>query len=97
MALKIVWTKRAQTGFSKIIDYLDANFSEREIRNFVRQSQDFFDLLAQHPEMLEESRSRKGLFRGPMNKHTILTYRVDRRKNQIQLINIRPARMKPLK
>ncbi|GAB3000163.1 hypothetical protein GCM10027284_17080 [Cyclobacterium sediminis] len=45
MALEIVWTTRAQTGFARIIEYLETHFSEKEVRQFVRQSNDFFELL----------------------------------------------------
>lgn len=53
MALEIVWTKRAETGYAKIIEYLEIHFTEKEIRKFVRQSHQFFELLSQYPEMLE--------------------------------------------
>ncbi|MEM9337913.1 MAG: type II toxin-antitoxin system RelE/ParE family toxin [Bacteroidota bacterium] len=97
MALKIVWTKRAQTGYDKIIDYLKTHFSDEEVRRFVRQSNEFFKLLCQYPELLESTKKHNYLRRGPMNKHTILTYRIKPRKKQIELINIRFARQKPLK
>lgn len=94
MALEIVWTKRAQTGYDKIIDYLEAHFSDKEVQRFVRE---FFELLAQYPELLESTKKQKYLHRGPINKYTILTYRIKPRKKQIELINIRSARQKPLK
>lgn len=97
MALEIVWTKRAQTGYDKIIDYLETNFSEREVQRFVRQSNEFFKLLSQYPELLESTKKQKYLRRGPINKYTILTYRIKPRNKQIELINIRSARKKPLK
>lgn len=97
MALKIVWTKRAHAGFSEIVEYLEFNFSEKEVRNFIHQSNEFFELLSHFPEILERSSGQKDFFRGPMNKHTILTYRVNSGKNQIELINIRASRKKPLK
>ena len=36
MALEIVWTTRAINGFEEIIEYLETHFTEREVRNFVR-------------------------------------------------------------
>ncbi|WP_194778570.1 type II toxin-antitoxin system RelE/ParE family toxin [Pararhodonellum marinum] len=96
MALEIVWTKRAQQGFDNIIQYLLTHFTEKEIREFVRQSNEFFQLLAKYPELLEETKHQKNLRRGPINKHTILTYRIKPRKNQIELINIRSSKQKPL-
>ncbi len=97
MALKIVWTKQAENGYDEIIDYLSEHFTEKEIRNFVRQTNQFFELLAQYPNMLESTNKYKNLHRGPINKYTLLTYRVKPRKNQIELINIRSSRKKPLK
>ena len=97
MALEIVWTTRATIGYGKIVEYLETNFTEREVRNFIRHSHEFFQLLTQYPEMLERTERQKNVFRGPLNKHTILTYRLKPQKGQIELINIRPARKKPLK
>ena len=97
MALEIVWTKRAQTGYDKIIDYLETHFSDMEVQRFVRQSNEFFNLLSQYPELLESTKKHNYLHRGPINKYTILTYRIKPRKKQIELINIRSARQKPLK
>ena len=56
MALEIVWTKRAQTGYDKIINYLEINFSGNEVQRFVRQSNEFFKLLSQYPELLESTK-----------------------------------------
>lgn len=98
MALEIVWTKRAETGYAEIIEYLETHFTEKEIRKFVRQSHQFFELLSQYPEMLESSsQKQKYVRRGPINKYTILTYRIKPRKKQIELLNIRSSRQKPLK
>lgn len=97
MALEIVWTPQAEKGFEKIITYLSENWSEREVQNFVRESFRFFELLTEHPEILEKSDKQKNVYRGPMDKHNILTYRFKPRKKQIELLNIRSAKQKPLK
>ena len=97
MALEIVWTTRAINGFEEIIEYIETHFTEREVRNFVRQTSEFLELLKEYPEMLERTGRQANVFRGPLNKHTILTYRLKPQKGQIELINIRAARRKPLK
>lgn len=94
MALEIVWTKRAEKGYAEVIEYLETHFTEKEVRRFVRQSQEFFELLRQYPGILESSKKHKNIHRGPMNKFTILTYRVRPRKQQIQLLNIRSSRQR---
>lgn len=97
MALEIVWTKRAEQGYDRIIKYLEDKWTEREVRNFVQESNQFFELLKQYPEMLQRTNHRKNVYRGPINKHTMLTYRIKPRKKLIELINIRSTRQKPLK
>lgn len=95
MAVEIIWTKRAEKGFNSIIEYLVENWTEREIETFVKQSFHFFDLLSEHPELLQKS-DKKNIYRGAMDNHNILTYRFKPRKKQIELVNIRPAKRRPI-
>ena len=97
MAFKIVWTKQAIKGYDKIIDYLEKNWSEKEILNFVNESDKFFETLSLHPEILQKTNKQKNVYRGPINRLTILTYRVKPLNKQIELVNIRGSRQKPLK
>tara|TARA_B100000378_G_C17872386_1_gene352558 strand:- start:117 stop:410 length:294 start_codon:yes stop_codon:yes gene_type:complete len=97
VALEIIWTKRAINGYDNIIKYLEENWTEREVRNFVKETTKFFELLVLFPEILEKSSRQKNTYRGPMDKHSIITYRVKSRNKQIQILNIRSAKRKPLK
>ncbi len=97
MAFKIIWTKQAIKGYAKIIDYLEENWSEKEIINFIKVTDQFFETLILHPEILQRSNNQKNLYRGPINRLTMLTYRIKRVNKQIELVNIRGTRQKPLK
>ncbi len=97
MALKIVWTKRAEVGYEKIIDFLEQNWTDKEIKVFLQKSKYFFELLKQFPELLQKSSTKRNVHRGPLDKHTIITYRIKKRKQQIEIVNIRSARRMPLK
>jgi len=97
MAFEIIWTKRAAKGYDRIVNYLNDNFSEREIIDFVADTDRFFETLSTHPEILQKTNKRKYIYRGPINKLTILTYQIKPINRQIVLINIRGARQKPLK
>ena len=55
MALEIVWTKRAEIGYDNIINYLKTHFTDKEVRNFVSESNDFFNLLSVFPELLKKT------------------------------------------
>jgi plasmid stabilization system protein ParE len=97
MALALVWTQRAIQGYDKIVRYLEQHWTDKEVRNFIHESDEFFALLSEYPELLQKTSRRKNIHRGPMNKLTVITYRVKPRKQQIELINISGARQKPLK
>ncbi len=97
MALKIVWSKRAENGYDKIIQYLAEEWTDREIRNFIEETRQFLSLLEKNPHLLEQSQVRKNIYRGHMNRLTIVTYRVKPRKKQIELLNVRSSRQKPLR
>ncbi len=97
MALALVWTNRAILGYDKIVRYLEQHWTDREVRNFIQESDEFFTLLSQYPELLQKTSRHKNVYRGPMSKFTVITYRVKSRKQQIEIINIRGARQKPLK
>jgi plasmid stabilization system protein ParE len=97
MAVKLVWTKRAIQGYDRIVKYLEEEWSENEVRNFVRETAHFVDLLKENPKMLEPTGKHKNLYRGPINRITNVTYRYKPEKMEIVLVNIRASRRKPLK
>jgi plasmid stabilization system protein ParE len=70
MALKIVWTVRAAQGFDRIIKYLEEQWTEKEVKNFVKEANVFFELLKEHPGILQMSSQRKNIHRGPINQVT---------------------------
>jgi len=97
MALKVVWTRRAEEVFSQIVNYLETNWTDREIRNFIQKTYQFIELLKINSYLLEPSKTMKNTHRGPINRFTIATYQVKPRKGTIVLLNIRSAKQKPLK
>jgi len=97
MALEIVWTYSALRGFEKIVKYLETNWTERELRNFLQETNNFVNLIRKNPEILQKTTQRKNVFRGPLNRYSIITYRVNIQHNKLEILNIRGVRQKPLK
>lgn len=91
-----MWSKREDQGYDHIIKYLEDEWTDKKVQNFVRETKHFFDLLKQNPRILESSTTHKDLYRGPINRLTILTYRFKPRAKKIVLVNIRDARKKRL-
>ena len=97
MAIKLVWSKRAIQGFERIVKYLEKEWTEKEVGNFIKETNQFLQLLKENPHMLEPTGKQKNMYRGPINRLTILTYRYKPRKKEIVLVNIRETRREPLK
>jgi len=76
MAKKIVWTKRANTKFNKIIAYLEQQWGQNVTQNFVIKTYDIIDLISDQPDLgTLENQDQK--IRGfPLTKHNRLFYRV---------------------
>ena len=92
MGLKIIWTKQANEGFENILNYLESNFSEKEIRKFVKDTLHIVSLIKDFPEILPKTSHHKNLRRGPINKQSLITYRILPKKGTIEIINISSAR-----
>lgn len=91
---RIYWSRRALIGYAAILDYLDKNWTQKEIVKFEKEIADFILLLSKNPKVLQRIKGK--IRRGPINKLTILTYQVDFNKEEIYLLNIRSARQKPI-
>jgi len=94
VALKVVWTRQAARGYARIIVYLEENWTQREVKAFENRVADFLSRLSDYPELLKPS-SKKNVRRGPIDRHTMLTYRI--KNDRIELLNMRGTRQRPLK
>jgi plasmid stabilization system protein ParE len=88
--------KTAVAGFDKIVEYLKLKWTNKEVTAFIEESDSFFKLLQEFPGILQKT-TKRNLHRGPLNRLTIITYRVHEKEHLIQIVNIRSARRKPLK
>ncbi len=51
MALKIRWSTEADESFDLITEYLENEWTEREVQNFVRSAYKLLDQIAVSPNM----------------------------------------------
>jgi plasmid stabilization system protein ParE len=83
---EILWTDSAKISFSKIIEYLKTEWTEKEVGKFVNQTADLLSNLKSHPEMCRPSTKRKNVRIGIINKHTHIVYHYQPRKKQIVVL-----------
>jgi len=95
MALKIEWSKRADGGFDRIIEYLDAEWGEQVVKAFVRKTYDFLEILAEFPEIGSVQVKKKGIRGFTLIKQVIVFYKV--KGNSIILLDFFDTRQNPKK
>lgn len=89
-----MWTRQAARGHARVIVYLEENWTQKEVKSFENRMADFLTRLIEYPELLKPS-SKKNVRRGPIDRHTMLTYRVT--SDRIELLNMRGTRQRPHK
>lgn len=94
MALTIRWTPEAEENFSSIIDYLEREWTEKEIRKFAQKTQKIISQIAIHPQMFKAS-GRDEIRKAVITRQTSLFYRVDENANVISLLAFWDNRKNP--
>lgn len=60
MALKIVWSDEANEGLDEIIEYLENNWTDREIKNFFIRLEYCLEKIAEAPHRQKDSLRKSG-------------------------------------
>jgi len=78
------------------MNYLEKEWSEKEIRKFAQKTQKIIQRIANNPTMFKASGSEKVL-KAVVTKQTSLFYHIDEKANQISLLSFWDNRKNPKK
>lgn len=95
MALTVYWTKRADKKLSSIIDYLNKEWGEVVVGNFVRTIDNFLDILTEFPEIGSIENSKKNIRGFVIIKQLTIFYRI--KSHRIIILNLFDNRQNPKK
>lgn len=96
MALKVVWTPQAEKGLDKVLEYLEEEWTEREIQKLEENIKDFLRRIVLFPELYPTSTKLRKVHKGLVDKNNYMVYRVHQEKDLIEIINFRGTKQKPL-
>jgi plasmid stabilization system protein ParE len=86
MALTLIWSPQAMASFDEIIEYLNENWTENEVKKFVQKSNSIIENICLNPSMYQESEIKKYQHKAFIFKPVSLIYRYKPRKQEIELI-----------
>ncbi|MBC8053535.1 MAG: type II toxin-antitoxin system RelE/ParE family toxin [Sphingobacteriaceae bacterium] len=95
MALEIVWSPRAIKNFDSVIAYLERHWTEREVRNFVKQTLKTVSLVSEFPYLYKPLVGNETIREAVVTKHNVLIYRPD--NDRLEILTIFDTRQHPEK
>jgi len=96
MALKIVWTPQADRGLDKVIEYLEEEWTVMEILNLEQNLQDLLNRISKYPKICPATGKYKNVHKGLVDKNNYIIYRIQPKKELIEIINFRGTKQEPI-
>lgn len=90
---KILWTDFALSELAKTIQYLEDNWTEREIRILIFTLEETLSFISQNPNLFQVSEFKKDIRRAVILSHNTLYYRVN--KKEIEILSFFSNRQNP--
>lgn len=86
MAIKIEWSEKADQTFDAILNYLEKEWSEKEVIYFVDRVYKKLELLRSFPQMGVPNKTKRNTYRTILHKKVTLVYHYKPIKKEIVLI-----------
>jgi plasmid stabilization system protein ParE len=86
MAVVIKWADEAKITFDKNINYLQEEWTDKEIRNFMKQTNNILSRITAYPEMYSQSAKNPKVRKASINKYIVLYYRYYSSKKEVILL-----------
>ncbi len=87
---KILWTDHALRELAKTFEYIEANFTERELKKLSLEIDNTLRLILQNPHLFPESR---GIYQAVIKKFNTMYYR--KKDNCIEILSFFSNRQDP--
>jgi len=96
MALEIVWTPQAEKGLDKVLEYLQEEWSAKEILALEKRVLDLMERISKYPKICPSTGKYPNVRKGLVDRNNYIIYRIRPRKRTIEIINFRGTKQKPL-
>jgi plasmid stabilization system protein ParE len=96
LALVARWSKEAEDTFDEILEYLEDNWTEKEIQNFVRKTHKVIGQIEKNPYQFNAFRFQK-IRKALITKHNSLFYFANEDDQIIELYTFWDNRQNPQK
>ena len=93
----VFWTKRAQSNYFSILDYLSENWTQKEINQFINRVELVLKAIRRNPYLFSASTVHKKVRRAFIDKNNSLFYSLNTNERSIVLLTLYDNRQDPKK
>ena len=90
---KILWTDHALSELKNTIEYLEENWTKRELKNFSQELDHTIELISKNPELFQNSKKKKNVRRAVVARFNNLYYRLN--EDSIEILSFFSNRQDP--
>jgi plasmid stabilization system protein ParE len=95
--MDVIWTAKARITFLRILDYLDENWTKKEIIQFNERTQIVIGAIIKNPGIFPGSTKNKEIRKAYIDKNNSLFYKIDLLSKKIYLLTFFDSRQDPRK
>lgn len=94
MAKEIIWSPQSESTFYKVLEYLQENWTEKEINYFLAATEKVINYIAENPLMFRKT-NKRNIHEALVTPQNLLIYKIY--SNHIVLITFYDTRQSPRK
>lgn len=92
---KLLWSNKALDDLQNIINYLIANWTQKEVQNFARRLDKRLNLIVLNPRLFPKTTKRREVRKSVLTKHAVIYY--ETKGNVISIVTLFDPRQNPKK
>ncbi|QLE03123.1 type II toxin-antitoxin system RelE/ParE family toxin [Galbibacter sp. BG1] len=83
---KIFWTKNALLELKETVNYLEENWTVKELKNFATKLDHAIQLISKEPELFPRSKVKNSIRKAVVDRNNTLYYRTN--SNSVEIISL---------
>ena len=92
---RLFWSDESLGDLQNIIDYLNSNWTQKEIQNFVKRLDKRLEIIIGNPKLFPKTRKRRNVRKSVLSKHTVIYYKTE--KDVVTILTLFDPRQDPKK
>ncbi|WP_395079808.1 type II toxin-antitoxin system RelE/ParE family toxin [Gracilimonas sp.] len=92
-SFKIKWSEKSLQDLDQILDYLEKEWTKKEIQNFKEKLFNRIEIIGKYPKIFKASEIKPQLRRSVLSKQTSIFYQIQPEKKTISIVRLFDNRM----